>query len=138
MSPATSPTLVYHGIFADSTYSLYYWMPSDAIDEDENVAYTFSIGNGATNPSPYMARIDLSNSQSTPAQTVTTTGANASDNIWGEYVSVSIAPDGVTFWRTGEYFDTTQTQCPGESGNATTCTWQTQIFNCYKGNGLCP
>jgi hypothetical protein len=129
---------VYHGIFADSSYSQYYWMPSNAIDEDENVAYTFSIGNEATYPSPYMARIDLNNTQSTPAQTVSTTGADASDNIWGEYVSVSIDTDGLTFWGTGEYFDTTQTQCPGESGGNTTCTWQTQIFNCQKGSGFCP
>jgi len=66
-------------------------------------------------------------------------GADASDNIWGEYVSVSIDPgDDVTFWGTGEYFGTTQTQCPGTSNNHTTCTWETQIFNCYKGNGFCP
>jgi hypothetical protein len=89
-----------------------------------------------------MARIDLANSQSTPAQTVTTAGSDDSDTIWGEYVSVSIDPsDNVTFWGTSEYFDTTQTQCPGQQQNGnTTCTWQTQIYNCYKGNasGFCP
>ena len=101
VSPSTSPTLVYSGEFGDGTYSQYYWMPSNAIDEDENIAYTFSVGNGATYASPYMARIDLSNTQSTPAQTVTPNGADASDTTWGEYVSVSVAPDGITFWGTG-------------------------------------
>ncbi len=138
VSPSTSPTLVYSGEFGDGTYSQYYWMPSNAIDEDENIAYTFSVGNGATYASPYMARIDLSNTQSTPAQTVTPNGADASDTTWGEYVSVSVAPDGITFWGTGEYFNPTQTECPGESGGSTTCSWQTQIFTCQKGSGFCP
>jgi len=140
VSPSTAPTLVYQGDFQDvgSTPALFYWMPSNAIDKNQNIGYTYSVGNGTTDPSPYMARIDLLGTESTPAVTASATGADASDNIWGEYVSVSIDPDNVTFWGTGEYFDTTQTQCPGEQNNQTTCKWQTQIFNCYKGNGFCP
>ena len=135
---------MYLGLFSDPNYSIYYWMPSNAIDANENVGYTFSEGNVTGYPSPYMVTIDSSGNASTPKQVLAATGADASDNIWGEYVSVSSDPDAtdnISFWATGEYFTATQQQCPAWNPDGSTkCTWQTQLFNCQVGNnnGFCP
>jgi hypothetical protein len=136
----TSPTLVYQGTFSTSEGGLWYWMSSNAIDSNENVVYTFTGGNsGEFNyPSPYMDRIDKNNNPGTPTKTASGEGfitygwANA-DNYawWEEATSVAIAPDGVTFWATGEWLSSNESSC---------CNWQTQVFACQEGQtgGFCP
>lgn len=136
----TAPNLVYSAEFGDPEYSLYYWMPSNAIDNNEDVGYTFAAGNSSTYPSPYIAEIDKDGTVTTPSSILTGGGANAATNNWGEFVSLSIDPtNDTTFWGTGEYFDAMQTSCT-DSGSTTTCTWLTQIF-CWPEGGsgsACP
>jgi hypothetical protein len=51
---------------------------------------------------------------------------------------MSIDSDGLTFWGTGEYLTTTESDCHCNNGNSNACTWQTAIFSCQKGSGDCP
>jgi hypothetical protein len=86
-----------------------------------------------------MDRIDKNNNPGTPTKTASGEGfitygwANA-DNYawWEEATSVAIAPDGVTFWATGEYIP--------EDDEGTTLDWETQVFACQEGQagGYCP
>jgi hypothetical protein len=140
-STTLNPPLL-SGDFSDSAGSLYYWMSSNAIDSNENVGYTFSVGNGSTgnNPSLYMNTIDFAGGQGTLKSPKIGNGSDETDNHWGEYFSISIDPaDDLTFWGTGQYFATNQTGVCDNS-HPTNCIWDTQIYTCKKGNssGWCP
>jgi hypothetical protein len=130
-----SPTLIYQGVFYDTTgNALWYWLPSNAIDEDQNVVYTFTGGNSNDTtpkyPTPYMDRIsDLGVKGTVTGVGATGGGSNTDDQYWEESVSVAIDPqDNLTFWGTGEFLNADQT-----SGNC--CTWETQVFICREGSG---
>jgi len=116
-------------------------MPSNAIDMNENVAYTFSVGNHGTGnyPSPYMTTINDAGSPGGLHSPKAGNGSDETDNHWGEYVSVSIDPkDDLTFWGTGEFFGQDQTGvCDNNGNDGANCKWETQIFNCTAGSGFC-
>lgn len=128
-------------------------MSSNAIDVDENVAYTFTVGDGSGSnyPTIYSARINLSNTASTPSSVKASTGSSedSCNPHWGEYVSTSADPsDGLTFWSVGEYMFSNVDPCHGQeygcgtsnfSGCGTSTEgWKTEIFNCKAGSGFCP
>jgi hypothetical protein len=151
-SPNTTPTLVYQGdIYDSSSGGLYYWMPSQAIDKDENVGYTFSVGNGSNSnyPSEYSDTLDNSNNLGT-VKLIEAGGGSIIDGCnhhWGEYVSAAIDPsDDLTFWGVGEYLSENENNCHGVvAGQCSTsdysgCVWKTEAFKCQKGQsgGLCP
>ena len=138
---ATTPSVVYQGDFKDSGGNLYYWMPSNAIDKDENVGYTFSIGDGSRSNYPSLYAQTLNNIGNAGTLTIVQSGGGSildtSNHYWGPYVSTSIDPsDDLTFWSTGQWIP-----YPGESNcdqtTKTGCNWETQVFYCQKGSGYC-
>jgi hypothetical protein len=136
-----APTKVYQGTFQDTSGSdIYYFLSSNAIDENENVAYTFSGSNGSSQnpvyPQPYMARVSSAGVADTPQNTVQ---GDANDETggtmyWEEATTVAVDPqDSLTFWGAGQWLNQTQSSC---------CNWQTQVFVCQAGrtgsNAYCP
>ena len=146
-SATASPTVLYSGDFSDSGDSLFYWMPSNGIDKDQNVGYTFSVGNGSTYPSLYYDTLDGLGAKGT-AQTVPGLSFTGSENgspndgnqFWGEYVSTTIDPkDDLTFFSIGGYYPADQAYCTSSASPAWNgCSWYTAIFSCKKGDANCP
>jgi len=134
---------LYSSDFSDSAGSLYYWMSSNAIDKNQNVGYTFNIGDGSSNyPSVYTQTIDDGGSPGTltSVQAGSASITDPNTHSWGEYFSMSIDPsDDKTFWGVGEYFTTAEDACSSTLG-FTDCYWTTKIFSCQKGGvgGYCP
>jgi len=134
----TAPTVIYQDDFADPGSALWYFMPSNAIDKNLNVAYTLTLSDGSSTgcggnpcyPSIYSEAIDNSNSPGALTEVQAGGGSDESDSNWGPYVSTSIDPtDDLTFWSTGEYLSSNETSC---------CSWLTAIYSCQKGAGFCP
>ncbi len=140
----SSATIEYEGQVSNS--SLYYYMPSNAIDKNGNVGYTFTGSDSATHPHLYLDTLSTFGVAGT-AEVVPGLTFNGSENggttqdgnqFWGEYVSTTIDPsDDLTFWSVGEYFKNgDQSGCTGP--NFPTCSWYTAIFSCKKGDSNCP
>ena len=146
----TVPAVLSAGDFYDTSGNLYYRMPSDAIDKDQSIVYTFNVGDGSSNtcfganpcyPSVYADSIDDNGTPGTQelvqqgAGSITDTSSNGT---WGYQASVAIDPgDDSTFHGTSEYLDSEETVC--HMGSNTNCTWDSAIFTCTKGSsGLCP
>jgi hypothetical protein len=140
---STHPKVRYQGQFADS--SLYYFMPSNAIDGNGVVGYTFTGSLGTTYPRLYLDTLNAAGAPGTATLVpgLLFTGAeNGSptdkNQFWGEYVSTTIDPaDNLTFWSTGGYYQKDQIGCTREAG-WTGCDWYTAIFSCTKGGSNCP
>ena len=116
-------------------------MPSNSIDSNQNVGYTFTVDNPTTTnpvyPSIYADSID-DNGNPESAPTLVQTGSAAvtdtANHSWGEYFSMSIDPsNSQKFWGIGEYFTSSESTChPGDKDG---CNWLTAIFSCTKGSG---
>jgi hypothetical protein len=143
MLAGAHPKVQYQGQFVNS--SLFYFMPSNAIDANGVVGYTFTGSLGTTYPELYL---DTLSSTGVPGTATVVpgllfTGAeNGSptdkNQFWGEYVSTTIDPaDNLTFWSTGGYYQTDQIGCTLAGGWAG-CDWYTAIFSCAKGGSNCP
>jgi hypothetical protein len=130
--------VVYQGTFQDTTgKDIYYFASSNAIDENENVAYTFTgsnnlTGTSAVDPQPFMARINDAGYAGTP-QGVISVQSNlgldeiTQNNYWEEAVSIAIDPtDDLSFWGTGQWIPS--------SNQSSCCDWNTQVFVCQAGN----
>jgi hypothetical protein len=144
----TAPSVLYQGDFVDSGNSLFYWMPSNAIDKNQNIGYTFSVGNGSTYPCSYYDTLNDLGATGT-ATIVPSLSCNGSENgnpadgnqYWGEYFSTTIDPkDDLTLWSASEYFQTDQTYCTptGQNHAWDGCNWYTAIYSCKKGDSNCP
>jgi hypothetical protein len=140
-----APRILYEGDFYDphTTGTLYYWMPSNAIDKSQNVGYSFNIGNGTSPnyPSVYADTLDAAGGTGTltSVQTGSASITDSANQSWGEYVSMSMDPtDDLTFWGVGEYLTTTESNCHSGGGSSNVCEWLTTIFTCQKGSGVCP
>jgi hypothetical protein len=136
----TKPSILYEEDFTNSSY--YYWMSSNAIDEDQNVGYQFSVAPASQNAYPSLDYDTLSNLGA--AGTATTVpylsydGSEGDNPDWGYWVSTTIDPaDNVSFWSVGGYYPNgTQTSCIGGDGFSG-CNWGTAIF-CRQFNSTCP
>jgi hypothetical protein len=141
----TGPSVLYQQDFQDS--SNFYWMPSNAIDGDQNIGYTFSGGNGTTYPHLYLDTISTLGAQGTatvvPNRSFTgAENGNPDDGnqYWGEYVSTTIDPSNdLKFWSIGGYYETDQVGCTSSASPPWSgCNWYTTIFSCTKGGTNCP
>jgi len=142
--PATlaAPRILYENDFSDSNGSLFYWMPSNAIDKNQVVGYTFNIGDGTSNyPSIYADTVDAGGNRGLLKEVQAGSAAitDTANNSWGEFVSMSMDPtDDLTFWGVGEYLTTNESNCHVGGGSSNRCQWLTTIFTCKKGSGFCP
>jgi len=116
-------------------------MPSNAIDKDQNVAYTFTVGDGSGSNYPSIYADSIDDTGTAGSLNVVQSGAgsitDSSNHYWGPYVSVAIDPsDDLTFWGIGEYIPSGgESSC--DNSVKTGCNWFTEVFNCTKGSGYC-
>jgi hypothetical protein len=91
---------------------LWRWMPSIAVDQNGNMV----IGYSTSSPSMYpgiryagrLASDALNNLGQGEAIMTNGGGAQIGDEVWGGYTMTTIDPaDGITFWHTNEYYQTT-------------------------------
>lgn len=89
------------------------WLGSAAMDRDGNIAIGYSVSGRSLYPSIRYAVHEAGSAPGTVGSEVSLqegSGAQrASYNRWGDYSSMSLAPDGCTFWYTNEYYETTGT-----------------------------
>ncbi len=93
--------------------SLWRYMPSIAVDRASNMAIGYTTSNATTNPAlNYAAQTagTLNNIDQTEQLLFQGTGAQTGNcgtstcTRWGDYSTMSLDPDGCTFWYTGEYY----------------------------------
>jgi hypothetical protein len=125
-------TPVQQGFHAPDT-TLYRWMGGLAVDTGGNMALGYSTSNGTAPNFPslaYAGRL-ATDPPGTLQQTETQLVAGGGSQIftcgggncarWGDYSSMSVDPDGCTFWYTTEYY-VNQT-----NGSSTPPVWSTLI-----------
>jgi hypothetical protein len=125
--------------------SLNRFMPSLAVDKTGNMAIGYSVSSGTMHPAlRYSGRLagDSLNNLTQAEQTIVQGGGfqcckfsdGSTNTRWGDYSSMTIDPDGCTFWYTGEYYNAqpktladddwltriASFQLPGCSGTTTT------------------
>ena len=111
-NPETSPTVFQSGTFApDSNYR---WMPSIAMDQNQDIAVGFSRSSTAAGEYPslvYAGRVPTDPAGTLESEVVLKQGAgsqSSGDDRWGDYSSVTVDPtDDCTFWFTEEYLKAT-------------------------------
>jgi len=107
-NPETGPTVFQSGTFApDSNWR---WMPSMAMDKNQDIGLGFSRSSSASGEFPslvYTGRVpsDALGTMETEVTLLAGLGSQISGvNRWGDYTSVTIDPtDDCTFWFTEEY-----------------------------------
>ncbi|MEO8378199.1 MAG: carboxypeptidase regulatory-like domain-containing protein, partial [Acidobacteriota bacterium] len=91
----------------DAANVMHRWMPSLALDRAGNMALGYSTSSSTTFPSiKYAGRLatDPVNTMSLTEQVMFLgTGSQTSSTRWGDYSSMTLDPDGCTFWYTTEY-----------------------------------
>jgi hypothetical protein len=122
----------------DPDGTLFYFMPSAALDKNGNLAieYTTSGAYCSTCQTQYNPAIDVdvlpwgTSSFEPPTLIVQGTGDQENTMHWGEYAATVIdSTDNLTFYGMGEYFNTSQTGTSNCQLPASNChTWQTRIF----------
>jgi hypothetical protein len=99
-------------LYQTGTYALddglHRWMGSSAMDKAGNIAVGYSVSGQFLFPSIRYATRSASDPLGTLGNEVELhagTGAQLrSFNRWGDYSSMSVAPDGCTFWYTQQYY----------------------------------
>jgi hypothetical protein len=99
----------------DSTLSR--WMPSLAVDKNNDMAIGYSVTSSTVNPRISWAGRLSTDPANTLGQTETTLVAGTGSQSgncgssacirWGDYSAMTIDPDGCTFWYTNEYYAVT-------------------------------
>ena len=86
------------------------WMGSAAMDQDGNLAVGYAVSGPDTYPSVrYAVRAagDPAGTLMAEASGVVGGGSQTGSSRFGDYSSMSVAPDGCTFWYAQEYYQTT-------------------------------
>jgi hypothetical protein len=119
-----------------ATYSpggdtLHRWMPSVAVNKNGDMALGFNIANLSTNPSLWyagrLAADPVNTLPLTDQVLVNGTGAPTSQTRWGDYATMTLDPNGCTFWFIGEYYAVNGSNWKTRIGsfNLGTCTNET-------------
>ena len=122
----------------DPNDTLWYFMPSAALDENGNLGFTFTASGPncsscQSQPHPAIAFDVLpwgASSFDGTTLIVQGTGDQENNDRWGEYAATVVdSTDGLTFYGVGEYYDVNQTGLTDCSVPSSDCyTWQTRIF----------
>ena len=97
-------SLYQEGTYAPDTHTR--WIGSIAMDDNGSIALAYDKSSSSVYPSLcYTGRCATDPlGQMTIAETVAAAGAASDpDNRYGDYSQLSLDPDGMTFWHTGEY-----------------------------------
>jgi len=122
----------------DPNATLFYFMPSAALDQNGNLGITYTTSGPncstcETQPDPAINFDVLPwGALSFDPATLIVQGTADQENTdrWGEYAATVIdSSDNLTFYSVGQYYDTKQTGTTDCSEPASNChTWQTRIF----------
>jgi hypothetical protein len=122
----------------DPNATLFYFMPSAALDQNGNlaIAYTTSGAYCSSCQTQYNPAINVevlpwsASAFDPPTLIMQGTGDEENTMHWGEYAATVIDPtDNLTFYGLGEYFNTSQTGTANCTIPSSNCyTWQTRIF----------
>lgn len=122
----------------DPNHTLWYFMPSAALDRNGNLGFTFTTSGAYCSTcqgQPYPAiNFDVlpwsATTFDTPTLIVQGTGDEENTDRWGEYAATVIdSTDDMTFYGVGEYYRTSETGTTLCGMPANNCyTWQTRIF----------
>jgi hypothetical protein len=122
----------------DPNVTLFYFMPSAALDQNGNLGITYTTAGAycsgcQTQYNPALNFVVLpwmATSFSAPTLIVQGAGDEENTNHWGEYAATVLdSSDDLTFYGVGEYFNTSQTGTTNCGHPASEChTWQTRIF----------
>ena len=122
----------------DPNATLFYFMPSGALDKNGNLAivYTTSGAYCSSCQTQYNPAINVevlpwgASSFDPPTLIMQGTGDEENTMHWGQYAATVIDPtDNLTFYGVGEYFNTSQTGTSNCGIPSSDCyTWQTRIF----------
>jgi hypothetical protein len=128
----------------DPNETLWYFMPSAAMDENGNLGFTYTTSGAycstcSTQPHPAINFVVLpwgTTSFDTPTLIVQGEGDEVNTDRYGEYAATVIdSTDDLTFYGVGEYFNTNESGTTGCGVPANDCyTWQTRIFRGQYGN----
>ena len=129
----------------DPNATLFYFMPSAALDRNGNLAIVYTTSgaycsNCQTQYNPAV-NVDVlpwgASGFDSPTLIIQGTGDEENTMHWGEYAATVIDPtDNLTFYSVGEYFNTSQTGLSDCGSPSSDCyTWQTRIF---QGHGPLP
>ena len=124
-NPGSSPMVAQQSTYSPDT-NVYRWMGSIAQDKIGNLGLGFSTSSSAQNPGLAFAGQkagDNVNTMEAQSTIINGPGAQTRANRWGDYSSMSVDPDGCTFWYTNEYL----------TKNGTYTNWATYIAS-YKFN----
>jgi len=123
----------------DASDSLYYFMPSAAMDQNGNLGISYTTSGLFNNPAVNFDVLPWGASAfDSPTLIVQGNGDEENTYHWGEYAATELdATDHLTFYGAGEYFNTSQTGTSNCSVPASDCyTWQTRIFRGQYGKGF--
>jgi hypothetical protein len=131
---------------SDPNNTLFYYMPSAALDKNGNLGVTYTVSGyycstcaTQVHPTVYFDLLPWMSSSFDPA-TLIVSGAGDEENthFWGQYAATLIDPtDNLTFYSLGEYFNTSQTGTTNCSVASSNCyTWQTRILRGKHGSGF--
>jgi hypothetical protein len=122
----------------DPNATLFYFMPSAALDQNGNLAmvYTTSGAYCSSCQTQYNPAINVdvlpwgASGFDPPTLIIQGTGDEENTMHWGEYAATVIDPtDNLVFYGVGEYFNTSQTGTSGCGSPSSNCyNWQTRIF----------
>jgi hypothetical protein len=120
----------------DRTGTLYYFMPSAALDKNGNLAIEYTTSGAhcsscQTNPAISVDVLPWGTSSFEPPTLIMQgTGDQENTPHWGQYAATVIdSTDDLTFYGMGEYFNTSQTGTSNCAVPASEChSWQTRIF----------
>jgi hypothetical protein len=124
----------------DPSGSLFYFMPSAALDQNGNLGITYTTSGNCSGCHPAINFDVLPwGASSFDASTLIVQGQADQENTqrWGEYAATVVdSTDDLTFYGVGQYFDINQNGFSGCSTPANDCaTWQTRIFRGQYGGG---
>jgi hypothetical protein len=122
----------------DPNATLFYFMPSAALDKNGNLAmvYTTSGSYCSSCQTQYNPAVNFdvlpwgASAFDSPALIIQGSGDEENTTHWGQYAATVIDPtDNLTFYGMGEYFNTSQTGVSNCGAPSSNCfTWQTRIF----------
>ena len=121
----------------DPTGSLFFLMPSAALDQNGNMGFAFTASGTQAHPAMYFTVLPWG-ATTFDSATLIVQGMGDQENTdrYGQYAATLIdSTDNMTFYGVGEYYNTNQTGTSNCSQPSSNCyTWQTRIFRGQYGS----
>ena len=121
----------------DPNGSLFFLMPSAALDQNGNMGFAFTASGTQAHPGIYFTVLPWGASNfDSPTLIVQGAGDEENTDRFGQYAATSIdSTDNMTFYGLGEYFNKNQTGTTNCGQPSSNCyTWQTRIFRGQYGS----